>query len=154
MDGSICTPSELQTYKCTVLVPNYNLAGDPLELPQGPHFENHCPTLCLRFCSIKVDLVLISQSLLLAALALAPVSLQLHCMVLPTEQPAFTTAMFIDQKVAETLLFPNEHIRELLTAVENKLTSATRTRRCTMGNNVTCSLSADQLQAVNERETG
>ena len=30
------------------LVPNYHLAGDPLELPQvplgvpGPHFENHC----------------------------------------------------------------------------------------------------------------
>ena len=31
------------------LVPNYHLAGDPLELPQGPlglpgpHFENQCP---------------------------------------------------------------------------------------------------------------
>ena len=99
-----------------------------MELPQGPHFEKHCPTMCSRLCSIKVDLVLISQSLLLqAALALAPVSLQLHCMVLPTEQPAFTTAMFINQKVAETLLFPNAHTKELLTAVENKLTSATRT---------------------------
>ena len=34
--------------------------------------------------------------------------------------------MFINQKVAETLLLPDAHIKELLTAVENKLTSATR----------------------------
>ena len=27
------------------LVPNYNLAGDPLELPQGPHFESQWTTV-------------------------------------------------------------------------------------------------------------
>ena len=33
--------------------------------------------------------------------------------------------MFINQKVAEILLLPDAHIKELLTAVENKLTIAT-----------------------------
>ena len=39
------------------LVPNYHLAGDPLELPQvplgvpGPHFENQCST---ELCSIVI----------------------------------------------------------------------------------------------------
>ena len=42
--GSICTILELKTCKGL----NYHLAGDPLELPQGPlgvpkpHFENQC----------------------------------------------------------------------------------------------------------------